>query len=56
MKLGQEMLEQTRDHLESNQALLASSRVLIARSRRRLNPFFAVSGGAAPTLREPPVC
>jgi hypothetical protein len=46
------MLEQTRVHLESNQALLAASRVLIARSRRRLNPFFGVSGGAAPTLRE----
>jgi hypothetical protein len=46
------MLEQTRAHLERNRALLASSRVLIARSRRGLNPFFAVSGGAAPTLQE----
>jgi hypothetical protein len=36
----------------SNRVLLAQTRYLIARSRRRLNPVFEVSGGSAPPLRE----
>jgi hypothetical protein len=33
----------------SNRVLLAQTRYLIARSRRRLNPVFEVSGGVGPT-------
>lgn len=45
------MLEQTRASIASNRAILLLSRYRIAASRRRLNPAFAVSGGAAPPRR-----
>ena len=52
MSRGPTMLAESRACVDSNRALLHSTRCLIARSRRTLNPFFAVSGGAAPPLRE----
>lgn len=40
------MLEQTRASINSNCAMAAASRYRIAASRRRLNPWFALTGGS----------
>ena len=37
--------------VEQNRKLIAESRHRVARSRRRLNPWFAASGGAEPSER-----
>lgn len=52
MSRGPTMVAESRACVGSNRALLDSTRYLIASSRRKLNPYFAVSGGAAPPLRE----
>jgi hypothetical protein len=49
---GQTMLERTRSCVEENRNLLKATRHWIARSRRVLNPFFRLAGGAAPPRRE----
>ena len=46
------MFARSRACVTSNRVLLARTRDLISRSRRRLNPAFEVSGGSAPPLRE----
>lgn len=43
---GPAMLEQTRASINANYAMAASSRYRIAASRRRLNPWFAFTGGS----------
>jgi hypothetical protein len=51
LNVGQTMLEQTRARTETNRALLRTTRYRIASSCCVLNPFFGLSGGAAPPLR-----
>lgn len=40
------MLEQTRASISANHDMVAASRYRIAASRRRLNPWFALTGGS----------
>lgn len=46
------MLSETWARIQSNRERLRTSRDRIAANRRRLNPAFGISGGAAPPLRE----
>ena len=46
------LLVETRAWIDSNRVMLAATRYRIARCRRKLAPTFAITGGAAPPLRE----
>lgn len=46
------LLADTKALIDSNRAMVATTRVRIARCRRKLNSHFAITGGAAPPLRE----
>ena len=49
---GNPLLADTKARIESNRAMVAATRNRIARSWRKLNSDFAITGGSAPPLRE----